>query len=41
MSTSRATRGHRVRRAVPRHRRRPLHHRPDPRRGRRELSARL
>jgi hypothetical protein len=28
-------------RAVPRHRRRPLHHRPDPRRGRRVVSARL
>jgi hypothetical protein len=33
--------GYRTGRAVPRHRRRPLHHRPDPRRGRRVVSARL
>jgi len=33
--------GSRTGRAVPRHRRRPLHHRPDPRRGRRVVSARL
>ena len=32
---------YRTGRAVPRHRRRPLHHRPDPRRGRRVLSPRL